>query len=142
MYSFYIKFLNIYSRRYTLVIGDNEFSRYLKETGIRSKIFDINGQKTFDSCKEIYSAIAILNVNSYFNLSELEDLIKKSRKKLEQNGIILIELPDFLINEKTICTPEFLECLCKEYGYRKTRIFKTPLGEDGLSFYLVTAKNG
>lgn len=68
------------------------------------------------------------------------NFIQKTYCRLEYGGILFVELPDCLLDSKSTITPESLECICKEFGYRDIRTYKTPLNKDGYFNYIVTAK--
>ncbi len=167
----YIKFVSKHSSNYFLDIGcgRGEFLSLLKSENIKSKGLEINSleckllnQKGFDvinedavtylqNSNEVYSGISLIQVVEHLTFDYLFELIFLAYKKIETNGILLIETlsPLNIHNLKYFHTDlthirpvpfQSMQFLCEFVGFKNCKIVYSLPDKNGYINYALVAE--
>lgn len=140
VYDYYVSFLKSDSKN-ILTAGDNVFAQYLSNIGLDSAFGNCDELfKILNQSKARYSAVILLNTEIYLKRESLLTVFDCIFKQLERGGILIFEIADSVMCDFSVMSPEYIENLSKECGFKDVNFYKPPVEKAVRSSYVIVCR--
>ena len=140
IYDYYVSFLKRDLKK-VLTAGDSLFAQYLYNIGIDSMFVKSNELVGILSESEVvYSAVILINTETYLKREDLVTLFDCIFKQLESGGSLVFEVADSVMSNFSVMSPEYIENLSKECGFKDVNFYKPPIEKGDRSSYVIICR--